>query len=267
MIMISSASDSLTSTGTIGTSCRPASCEARQRRSPAMISKRSWAPFTGRTTIGWITPCCLMELASSLSSASEKARRGLRGLGLRNSIGTLRWLRGRSTWAASPPTSPIRLARPRPNRERASSAIVASSLGFTRNTPEFELHNRKRAGASMGAQLALALDDFGRKLQIRFAADAFEIVDQHRLAVGRRLGDAHIARDHGVVDLGSHELPDVGDDLVGQIVAAVKHGQHDAVDRQVRIERSLHLLHGLQQLRQTFEREELALQRHQDRIR
>ena len=28
-----------------------------------------------------------------------------------------------------------------------------------------------------------------------------------------------------------------------------------------------HLLHGLQQLRQAFEREELALQRHQDRIR
>ena len=26
------------STGTIGTSCRPAICEARQRRSPAMIS-------------------------------------------------------------------------------------------------------------------------------------------------------------------------------------------------------------------------------------
>ena len=61
MIAISSASESLTSTGTIGTSCRPAVCEARQRRSPAMISKRSCAPFTGRTTIGWITPCCLIE--------------------------------------------------------------------------------------------------------------------------------------------------------------------------------------------------------------
>ena len=33
------------------------------------------------------------------------------------------------------------------------------------------------------------------------------------------------------------------------------------------IERRAHLLHRLQQLRQTFEREELALQRHQDRIR
>ena len=33
------------------------------------------------------------------------------------------------------------------------------------------------------------------------------------------------------------------------------------------IERRLHLLDGLQQLRQAFEREELALQRHQDRVR
>ena len=48
--------------------------------------------LTGRTTIGWITPCCLIESASSPSSASEKSRRGLRGLGLRNSIGTLRWV-------------------------------------------------------------------------------------------------------------------------------------------------------------------------------
>ena len=60
---------------------------------------------------------------------------------------------------------------------------------------------------------------------------------------------------------------DVGDDLVREIVARVEHGQHDAVDRQVRIERRPHLLDGLQQLRQAFEREELALQRHQDRVR
>src|SRR6202022_868008 len=69
---------------------------------------------------------------------SAKARRGLRGLGLRDSIGTLRWVRGRSRCAASPPTSPIRLARPRPSRERISSAI-ASSLELTPITPELQL--------------------------------------------------------------------------------------------------------------------------------
>src|ERR1700730_2410033 len=42
---------------------------------------------------------------------------------------------------------------------------------------------------SMRAQFALALDYFGGKLEIGLAADAFEIVHQDRLAVGRRLGD------------------------------------------------------------------------------
>src|SRR6478609_5556156 len=137
-----------------------------------------------------------MESESSLSSVSKKARRGLRGLALMNSIGTLRCARGRSTCCASPPTSPIRLARPRPSRERASSAI-ASSLGFTRLTPELESVSDCRVGKakrahqnftaregghgedafahptfpSMREELALALDHFGRKLEIGFAAD------------------------------------------------------------------------------------------------
>ena len=118
----------------------------------------------------------------------------------------------------------------------------------------------------MRPQLALALDHLRRELQVGLAADAFQIVDQHRLAVGGCFGDAHVARDHGFVDFGAHELPDVGDDLVRQIVARVEHGQHDAVDRQIWIERGAHLFDGLQKLRQALEREELALQRHQDRI-
>ncbi len=82
------------------------------------------------------------------------------------------------------------------------------------------------------AQRALALDDFGSELQIGLRADAFEIVEQHRLAVGRRLGDPHVARNDGVVDLVAHELAHVGDHLVGEIVARVVHGEHDAVDGQ-----------------------------------
>src|ERR1700747_1537384 len=185
--------------------------------------------------IGWITPCCRIESASSPSSASAKSRRGLRGFGLRNSIGTLRCARGRSRCAASPPTSPIRLARPRPSRERASSAI-ASSLGFNSRAP-VSLHfwrphhfavgsenatpNNGIAPMSahglisflsmifsenrfplfrimllMRAKLALALDHFGCELEIGFAADAFEIVDQYRLAVRGRLGNADVAGDH-----------------------------------------------------------------------
>src|SRR4051794_3145096 len=158
-------------------------------------------PFTGRTAIGWITPCCLIEEASSCSSLSENARRGLRGLALRNSIGTLRCARGRSRCAASPPTSPIKLASPRPSRERASSAI-ASSLGFNCSScalcrvgkgafapcPPFLLVALGWArfacppyGSSPRLELALAADHFGGEAEIGFAAGAFQIVNQHRL--------------------------------------------------------------------------------------
>src|ERR1700748_1980320 len=47
---------------------------------------------------------------------------------------------------------------------------------------------------SMRAQIALALDDFRCELEIGVATDTLQVVDQHRLAVGRRFGDAHVAR-------------------------------------------------------------------------
>ena len=97
-------------------------------------------------------------------------------------------------------------------------------------------------------QLALALDHFGREPQIRIAAGAFQVIDQHRLAVGRRLRDAHVARDHRVVDFRAHEFAHVRDHLVRQIVAGIEHGEHDAVDRESRIERGLYLLDCFQKL-------------------
>ena len=125
---------------------------------------------------------------------------------------------------------------------------------------------REVAGRSPGAQLLLPLDDLGRQPQIGFAAHAFQIIDQHRLAVGRGFRHPHIARDNGVVDLAAHELAHVGDDLIGQVVARIVHGQHDAVDGEAGIERVAHLLHRLDQLRKSFQGEELALQRHQDGV-
>ena len=47
----------------------------------------------------------------------------------------------------------------------------------------------------------------------------------------------------------------------------VVHRQHNAVDRQSRIERGLYLLNCFQKLRQPFQSEELALQRNKNRIR
>jgi hypothetical protein len=61
-----------------GISCSRARCAARQRRSPAMIWKRSPC---GRSRIGWSTPRSAIEAASSSSASSSKMRRGWLGLG------------------------------------------------------------------------------------------------------------------------------------------------------------------------------------------
>src|ERR1051326_5305726 len=191
-------------------------------------------------------PRSRIEPASSPSSASEKWRRGLRGLGLRNSIGTRRWPRACCcccTVTLSLPTSPISAARPRPSRARGvSSAIdispeprlpalklalphgeerraatrlepptfyatssrgVARQRGVSKDGPlrgrplpssrtrvasapqdEGGVGTTARCGSARAQllELLLALDDLGGEPQIGFAADALEIVDQHRLA-------------------------------------------------------------------------------------
>src|SRR5262245_47928084 len=121
-------------------------------------------------------PRSRIEEANSSSSASGKLRRGLRGLGRKNSIGTRRWLRVRSSAADSSPTSPISAASPRPSRDSAISssparelnAILAPlSLQTNRILLEHDLFRKPvstfRDHALRGPQRLLALDDFRRE--------------------------------------------------------------------------------------------------------
>ena len=66
------------------------------------------------------------------------------------------------------------------------------------------------------------------------------------------------------IDLVAHEAAHVGDHLRGEAVARIEHGEHDAMDRSVSGSGAAHLIDRRQQLRQAFEREEFALQRHED---
>ena len=99
MIASSSASRSLTSRTTTGTSCRPARCAARQRRSPAMISKVPAAPAPAAPTIGWMMP-------RSLDRGGELVELGLAKVGADcadwaagTRSATRRWPRARSAVA------------------------------------------------------------------------------------------------------------------------------------------------------------------------
>src|SRR3954470_13563997 len=128
-----------------------------------------------------------------------------------------RWPLGRSGGGAaegSTRTSPINAASPRPSRLLPSSAITPA-LAVNVARP-----NRTRSGCF---QLAFALNYLGRELQVRLAPGAFEVVQQHRLAMRRRLGHAYVSRDNGLVDRRPHVCADVRHDLNGEAVAAVVH--------------------------------------------
>ena len=60
--------------------------------------------------------------------------------------------------------------------------------------------------------------------------------------------------------------PHIVDHLVRQAGALVVHGQHHAVNLELRVEADPDLFDRTQELRQSLEREELALQRHQHRV-
>src|SRR5262249_56184194 len=55
-------------------------------------------------------------------------------------------------------------------------------------------------GRRVRRQFFFTLNDLGRQPPIGFAPNAFEIVDEHRFNVGRRLRYSHVSRNDGFVD-------------------------------------------------------------------
>ncbi len=98
-------------------------------------------------------------------------------------------------------------------------------------------------------------------------AGAAEVVQDRRQAVRWRLGDPHVARDDGVVDAVAKKASHIRRDLLREVVAAIEHGQHHALDLEPGIQAAPHAIDGAQQQAQALEGEELALQRHEHRAR
>src|SRR5688572_477530 len=166
-----------------------------------------------------MTPFSRIELVNSSSWSESKSLRGLVVLAPMKSTGKRRTPPAFS--AARTPSelamSPMRAARPRPRRDGFPLSFIGLSSGRM--------------------ELSLPPYDFGGEAQIGLAAGAFEIVKQGRLAVGRRLGEPNVARNDGVVDEVAKLIAHVLQHLVGEVVAAVEHGHHHALDGKPRIER------------------------------
>ncbi len=73
------------------------------------------------------------------------------------------------------------------------------------------------------------------------------------------LGQPNISRDYALEDLGPEETAEVGRDLLRESRPIVEHGQEDALDREVRIDRPADAHVSIKKLGNALDREVLAL--------
>src|SRR3972149_3277787 len=84
-----------------------------------------------------------------------------------------------------------------------------------------------------------------RSSEIGLRALASRIELDRWLAVARRLGEADVARNDGLVHLRAEMLLQIVRDLLGERVARVEHRPHQAVDLDAGVEMRTHLLDGV----------------------
>ena len=85
-------------------------------------------------------------------------------------------------------------------------------------------------------------------------------------AMARRLGQPDAPRDDRFVDGVAQVPPRLGGDVGGQVRSGVVHRQHDAIEREVRVQVITDEIDGGKQLGQALECVVLTLERDQDRV-
>jgi hypothetical protein len=98
-------------------------------------------------------------------------------------------------------------------------------------------------------------------------AARFGIVEVDRLAMARRLGQAHVARDDRAQHLVAEMLGELQRNFVAEVVARVVHGAHEAFDFERGIEAHAHGLDRVEQVGQAFESEVFALHGNEHAVR
>src|SRR5437867_8950751 len=109
-------------------------------------------------------------------------------------------------------------------------------------------------------------DDFPREIEIRFGPLAADVVEHDRLAEAWRLPQAHVPRNDGLEDLLLEEPPYFLHHLARQVGALVEHRQEDSFHLESRIQRPADSLQGIDELRDSLERQVLTLNWNQDRV-
>lgn len=103
-------------------------------------------------------------------------------------------------------------------------------------------------------------EKFAGEANIRLGPGRAEVIKEHRLSVAWSLGDADIAGDDRLVDLGAEIGAGIGRDKLGEIIAAIEHRQDDALKPQRRVEANPYEVNGANKMGNALQGEELALQ-------
>src|SRR5882762_734473 len=236
---------------TAGIRSQPSCWQARRRRSPAISSYEPLPPGAFRTTIGWSSPACLIDETSSSSAAGSTVWRGWNGFGLMSLMGSSTRLPSRS---ASSRVGPSSASRPRPRRR------LPAAVSVMRAPPGRQLFNCGEAWRGWSVLLDPANQLLGDG-QVTLGADRLHVVQQDRFSKAWRFRQSHVTRDRDIEHAAAEVLFRFFGDLFAEIEARVVHRQQHPFNRERGIEIALHELHGVEELRETFERVVLALNR------
>src|SRR5438132_3591051 len=216
----------------------PASFEARQRRSPAMIWYSSPA---GRTRIGCSTPCSRIEAASSCSVSSWKVIRGCSGFGTTFPTG--------SSLIEFGPFEARRLTMPCWASRSCSKMRVPAS----RN--------------DLPPLLLVSIRHLLREVDERFRRVRLRVVHRDRDAGGRRFADPHRLTDDGPEDLVVAEVAERIEHVAAEDRAAVVEGGQHPEHLELRVQARLHGLDDLEERRHALQRVVLGLHRDDHSVR
>src|SRR6266702_2361712 len=205
-------------------------------------------------------PFSRIDSARARSASSSKRWRGWKRPARRKPIGTVLPAVWRSAASNSAPASPNSAESPRPRLRRLPSSLTASPPSPI--PPPTSPRTSIVMQPPSRAQSLFAPQHLAREVDIGLRAGGAEIVDQHRLAVRGCLGDPHVARNDRVIDLVAEMTAHVGRDVIGEIVSLVEHGEDDALDFQLGVERAFDPLDGADEMAQPLQCIEFALQRH-----
>jgi hypothetical protein len=92
------------------------------------------------------------------------------------------------------------------------------------------------------------------------------VVEHHRHAVAWSLGKADIPRNYAFKYLGPEEASEIGRHLLRKGCAVIVHRQKNPFDRKGWIDRAAKARERVEKFRDALERQELALNRHKDRV-